>query len=153
MDDQQLVPAFQKVLQTKGIMEEDSRIELLVPIIKPRISFVHELWEECWFFFEAPGDYDEKVLKKRWKEDTPEKMMHLVNHLEKCEPFSAPNLESSVKELITSMEWGMGAIMNAWRLLLVGAARGPGLFDLAAFIGREEVISRMKQGIETIGEP
>lgn len=153
MDDQQLVPAFQKVLQAKGIMEEDSRIELLVPIIKPRISFVHELWEESWFFFEAPRDYDEKVLKKRWKEDTPEKMMHLVNHLEKCKLFSAPDLESSVKELITSMEWGMGAIMNAWRLLLVGAARGPGLFDLAAFIGREEVISRMKRGIETIGKP
>lgn len=153
MDVQQLIPAFQNVLHARGVREEDSRVEILVPIIKPRISFVHELWEESWFFFEAPGEYDEKVLKKRWKEDTPEKMMQLVSHLENCESFSAPELESSVKELITDMEWGMGAIMNAWRLLLVGAAKGPGLFDLAAFIGREEVISRMKRGIEIIGKP
>jgi glutamyl-tRNA synthetase len=153
MQDQELTPAFQSVLQAKGITEEDSRIELLVPIIKPRISFIHELWQESWFFFMAPQQYDEKVLKKRWKEDTPEKMMQLARHLENCEPFSASKLESSVKELITGMEWGMGAIMNAWRLLLVGAAKGPGLFDLAAFIGREEVLSRMNRGIKTIGKP
>lgn len=153
MEDRDLTPAFQKILHGKGIHMEDSRVQVLVPIIKPRISFVHEFWEESWFFFLAPQEYDEKVLKKRWKEDTPEKMMQLVRHLENCEPFSASNLESSVKELITSMEWGMGVIMNAWRLLLVGAAKGPGLFDLAAFIGREEVLSRMKRGIETIGKP
>jgi glutamyl-tRNA synthetase len=86
-------------------------------------------------------------MKKRWKEDTPVIMEQLCEALEQCEPFTAESVETCVKEAITNNEWGMGAIMNAWRLLLVGAAKGPGLFDLAAFLGRDEVISRMRKGI------
>jgi glutamyl-tRNA synthetase len=150
MEDNELIPAFQSVLQSNEVKTENSRIGLLVPIIKPRINFVHEVWEESWFFFKAPETYDEQVIKKRWKEDTPELMALLARHLEQCESFSAASLESSVKEMISSKEWGLGAVMNAWRLLLVGAAKGPGLFDLAAFLGREEVIRRMNRGIEAI---
>ena len=86
-------------------------------------------------------------MKKRWKEDTPVIMEQLSEALEQCEPFTAESVETFVKEAITNNDWGMGAIMNAWRLLLVGAAKGPGLFDLAAFLGRDEVISRMRKGI------
>jgi glutamyl-tRNA synthetase len=70
--------------------------------------------------------------------------------LEKCKPFNAESVEAAVKGAIAENEWGMGAIMNAWRLLLVGAAKGPGLFDLAAFLGREEVLNRMTKGIKEI---
>jgi glutamyl-tRNA synthetase len=77
-------------------------------------------------------------------------MQVLLEALESCEPFSVESVESVVKGLIAEKEWGMGAIMNAWRLLLVGAAKGPGLFDLAAFLGREEVLERMKNGIKNI---
>ena len=150
MEDKELIPAFKSVLKSHKVTVDDSRIGLLVPIIKPRISFIHEVWEESWFFFMAPDAYDEGVVKKRWKEDTPGKMEQLAKGLEGCESFTAESLEVFVKELITSNEWGMGAIMNAWRLLLVGAAKGPGLFDLAAFLGRDEVISRMITGIKAI---
>ncbi|MCK4991691.1 MAG: glutamate--tRNA ligase, partial [Bacteroidales bacterium] len=87
---------------------------------------------------------------KRWKEDTPGRMELLSAALEKCKSFTAESVEAVVKGVIAENEWGMGAIMNAWRLLLVGAAKGPGLFDLAAFLGREEVIDRMKEGIKKI---
>ena len=150
MADDQLIPAFQSVLKANGVNIDDSRLALLVPIIKPRIDFLHEMWEESWFFFKAPDSYDPGVVKKRWKEDTPGKMAQLAKALEHCEAFTAESVETCVKELITSEEWGMGAIMNAWRLLLVGAAKGPGLFDLAAFLGRDEVINRMKAGINEI---
>jgi len=150
MADDELIPAFQSVLKANGVNIDDSRLESLVPIIKPRIDFLHEMWEESWFFFQSPDNYDPAVVKKRWKEDTPEKMEQLAEALEHCEPFTTESLETCVKELITSKEWGMGAIMNAWRLLLVGAAKGPGLFDLAAFLGPDEVINRMKAGINEI---
>ncbi len=147
MADEELIPAFQSVLKANGVHIDDRRIELLVPIIKPRIDFFHEVWEESWIFFQAPDAYDPAVVKKRWKEDTPVIMEQLSEALEQCEPFTAESVETCVKEAITNNEWGMGAIMNAWRLLLVGAAKGPGLFDLAAFLGRDEVISRMRKGI------
>lgn len=152
MEVKELIPAFQSVLNAHKVSIEESRLKLLVPIIKPRIDFIHEVWEEAWFFFNSPDSYDPAVIRKRWKEDTPGKMKQLIGALEQCEPFTAESVESYVKELISSNEWGMGTIMNAWRLLLVGAAKGPGLFDLAAFLGREEVISRMNKGIEAIGK-
>jgi glutamyl-tRNA synthetase len=150
MADEELIPDFQSLIKTKGVDITDSRLALLVPIIKPRINFTHEMWEEAWFFFQAPETYDPDVIKKRWKEDTPGKMEQLVETLQECEPFTAESVETVVKGVITSQEWGMGAIMNAWRLLLVGAAKGPGLFDLAAFLGRDEVVRRMRKGIKEI---
>jgi len=150
MSDEELITAFQSVLKTEGVDIPDSRLEVLVPIIKPRINFTHDVWEESWFFFQAPGTYDPEVIKKRWKEDTPGKMEQLAEALEGCEPFTTESIETLVKGLITSQEWGMGAIMNAWRLLLVGAGKGPGLFDLAAFLGKDEVVRRMRKGIEEI---
>ncbi|RLD58559.1 MAG: glutamate--tRNA ligase [Bacteroidetes bacterium] len=150
MTDKKLIPAFQSVLKAHNVNIDDNRLALLVPIIKPRIDFFHEVWEESWIFFQAPDAYDPDVVKKRWKEDTPGKMELLAESLEKCEPFTAESIELQVKQVITSNEWGMGAIMNAWRLLLVGAAKGPGLFDLAAFLGKDEVIKRMKTGINEI---
>jgi glutamyl-tRNA synthetase len=150
MKDQELIPAFELVLNANQVKLDAKKLALLVPIIKPRISFIHEIWEESWFFFRAPETYDQAVVKKRWKEDTPAKMEQLALVLEQCEPFTAEAVETTVKEVIHRKEWGMGAIMNAWRLLLVGAAKGPGLFDLAAFLGRDEVLSRVRRGIEAI---
>ncbi len=152
MTNDELIPAFQSVLKANGVHIDDRRVELLVPIIKPRIDFFHEVWEESWFFFKAPDAYDPAVVKKRWKEDTPGIMEQLAEALEQCDPFTAESVETFVKETIAKKEWGMGAIMNAWRLLLVGAAKGPGLFDLAAYLGRDEVISRMRKGIVDIIE-
>ncbi|TFH22576.1 MAG: glutamate--tRNA ligase [Bacteroidia bacterium] len=150
MEESELIKAFQSVLLSSGVETTKGRIAVLVPIIKPRINFIHEIWDESWFFFHAPDAYDPEVIKKWWKEDTPQKMELLSAALEKCETLTPESVETLVKGTITENEWGMGAIMNVWRLLLVGAAKGPGLFDLAAFLGREEVIDRMAKGIKQI---
>ena len=150
MAEGELSKAFQSTLLSAGVEISNERTKVLIPIIKPRINFLHEIWDESWFFFQDPDAYDPDVIKKRWKEDTPEKMQLLSEALESCEPFTAESVETVVKSTIAAYEWGMGSIMNAWRLLLVGAAKGPGLFDLAAFLGREEVRSRMAKGIKQI---
>ncbi len=150
INDSDLSKAISLELETNGISIDDSKIRVLIPIIKPRINFLHEVWDQSRFFFVAPDSYDEAVVKKRWKEDTPEKMKNLAEALESCEPFTVESVESVVKGAIEDHQWGMGAIMNAWRLLLVGAAKGPGLFDMASFLGKEEVIDRMNRGIEKI---
>ena len=150
MDEKELIGAFQSVLHSHGVEVTRERIAVLVPIIKPRINFIHEIWAESRIFFHGPEAYDPEVIKKRWKEDTPEKMQLLSAVVKTCDPFTAESLETTVKATIAENEWGLGAIMNAWRLLLVGAAKGPGLFDLAAFLGRDEVIERMAQGVQQI---
>jgi glutamyl-tRNA synthetase len=150
IQDSELRFSFQRQLEEHQVSCDREELQILIPLIKPRINFIHEIWEQSWFFFNPPAQYDEAVIKKRWKGDTPEQMEGLMGILEECKPFSPETLEEAVKDMIEEKGWGMGAIMNAWRLLLVGAATGPGLFDLAAFLGKEEVIGRMKRGIEMI---
>ncbi len=150
VQDADLYGPFADALAKNGISCTEAQMKTLVPIIKPRITFLEEVWEQSWFFFKAPDSYDPAVVKKRWKEDTPGQMEQLAAALESCEPFTAASVETVVKSLITENGWGMGAIMNAWRLVLVGAAKGPGLFELAEFLGKQEVMARMHRGVETI---
>jgi len=148
----ELAGLFTPVLNEKGIDAEPSFIERVVEAIRERADFVSDFWEQSDFFFQAPDSYDEKVVKKRWKEDTPELMQALNEVLAGIEDFSADRIEEIVKSVITERGWGMGAVMNAWRLLLVGTSRGPSLFILAEILGKDEVLSRIRTGIEELSQ-
>ena len=105
----------------------------------------------CKFFFVAPTDYDEKTRKKRWKEDSSSQLTELMHVLESIDDFSVEGQEAVVHKWIEDKEYKLGNIMNAWRLTLVGEGKGPGMFDISAFLGKEETLRRMKRAIETLG--
>jgi len=150
IQDSELRFSFQRQLEEHNVSCDREELQTLIPLIKPRINFMHEIWDQAWFFFSPPAGYDEAVVKKRWKAESPEQMLILRDIMEQCDPFTPESIEEAVKDLIEEKGWGMGIIMNAWRLLLVGEAKGPGLFDLAAFLGKEEVVERMNRGIESL---
>ena len=127
------------------------RVTKVCEMMKDRVSFVKELWPLCSFFFEAPAAYDEKTAKKRWKEDSAAQLTELIGVLEGIDDFSLENQEKLVHQWIEQKEYKLGNIMNAWRLTLVGEGKGPGMFDISAFLGKEETIARMKRAIETLG--
>ena len=127
------------------------RVTEVCRMMKDRVSFVKELWPLCSFFFEAPTSYDEKTVKKRWKEDSALQLTELIAVLEDIDDFSLENQERIVHEWIEQKEYKLGNIMNAWRLTLVGEGKGPGMFDISAFLGKEETIRRMKRAIEVLG--
>ncbi len=147
-NDEELAADFNSVLEQKGFSADLKKSTSIIALVKQRVNFVSEIWDQTFFFFEAPTSYDEKVVKKKWKEDSSSLMTSLMDILSECKPFNAEALELKVKSEIESREWGMGAIMNVWRLLLVGTLMGPGLFDIAEILGKEEVLNRMKKGIE-----
>ena len=105
----------------------------------------------CSFFFEAPTEYDEKTVKKRWKEDSAKVMAELIGVLEGIEDFSLENQEQIVHAWVEQKEYKLGNVMNAWRLALVGEGKGPGMFDISAFLGKEETIRRTRRAIEVLG--
>lgn len=131
--------------------ETMERITAVTAMMKDRVNFVSELWPLCSFFFIAPESYDEKTAKKRWKEDSAAQLTELIAVLEGIDDFSIENQEKIVEEWIAAKEYKLGNIMNAWRLCLVGEGKGPGMFDISAFLGKEETISRMKRAIQTLG--
>ncbi|MDV7398152.1 hypothetical protein RZS08_42510, partial [Arthrospira platensis SPKY1] len=101
-------------------------------------------------FFEAPQSYDDQVIKKRWKADTASQMQALYHHLTTLDAFETELLDESIKQWIEANGYGMGAIMNALRLLLVGASKGPHLADIMALIGKEESLQRIQKGVAII---
>lgn len=124
-------------------------ITKIVNLIKERANFVSDFWDLSDFFFVAPTSYDEKA-SKNWKEETPNLMRELLSVLENIEDFSSSNIETIVKDWLTKNEIGMGKVMQPFRLSLVGALKGPHLFDIVELIGKEETISRVSNAIKML---
>lgn len=152
-DDATLAQMFKPVLAQHGIdvsKFSDDYITRTVALVKSRISFVSELWDQAKFFYVAPDAYAEKDIKKRWKEDTPAIMEELIGVLEGITDFSSKPSEDVVINWITEKGYHMGNVMNAFRLTVVGECKGPHMFDITELIGKEETIARIRKGIEQI---
>ena len=145
-----IVELFKPVLLEHGIKADDTYTTKVVDLVRERVSFVQDIWNEASFFFLAPQSYDEKVVKKRWKEDSPMYMSQLIEVVEQIEDFSAPNQDEVVKNWIKEKEYSMGAILPIFRLAIVGELAGPDLFEITATIGKEETIARLKSAIANI---
>ena len=148
--DEEIADLFNQILIEKEIVEDSQKLIKIVSLVKERVNFVNELWEQTYFFFEPPVNYDEKTVQKRWKEETPAQMQELIRMLETIGDFSAENTEQIVKLWIEEKGYNLGGIMNAFRLSVVGAPKGPHMFDIIAIIGKDETIARLKKAIETI---
>ena len=147
----ELAELFKPVLKEKGISTDDEKVEHIVAEVKERCEFVSDLWNQSYYFFVAPEVYDEKTIKKRWKEDTPEKLSEIINVFESVEKWEAASIKEQFSAFMNEKEWGFGAVMNPLRLCLVGGNMGPDLFAICEILGKEETISRIKKGIENIG--
>jgi glutamyl-tRNA synthetase len=141
----ELAILFNAELQKRGINAEITIVERICEMLKERVNFVSELWDEACFFFVSPSEYDEKFLKKACKEDTAELMEKLVSVLESLDDFSSANTEAAVKQWLEAAEIGFGRVMSPFRLSLVGAGKGPHVFDIAEIIGKEETLKRIKK--------
>lgn len=148
-NDDVLAKMYLPILEEKGIKTDLAYIEKVVSLIKERADFVTDFWDLSDFFFVAPTEYDEKA-KKNWKEETPTLLQNLISVLENIKDFSAQNVETIVKEWLTSNEIGMGKVMQPFRISLVGAMKGPDLFQIAELIGKEEVIKRVQSAVSSL---
>ena len=142
---------FHEVVQ-KAYKDPDffNKVVKIVGLVKTRINYIHELWDQASFFFVAPTTYDEKTVQKRWKEDSATQLTELINVLESLSDFSAKPVEEKVLAWIESRQYHLGNIMNAFRLALVGESKGPHIFDITEVLGQEEVIWRVKKAIEEL---
>ena len=146
--DESLAEAFKVIIKEKGI-STSLDITRVVSSIKERANFITEFWDLADYFFDAPTSYDEKAAKN-WKEETPELMKQVLKQLQDITDFSSLNIETLLKEWMTTNEIGMGKVMQPLRLSLVGALKGPHLFDIIELIGKAETASRIETAIATL---
>lgn len=150
MDNASIAPQFIGLMSSEGVEVTTEQAITVIDLMKGRVNFIPELVPMCRFFFVAPVEYDGKTVKKRWKADSPTLMGELADFLEKMEDFSSENQEKEVGAWIANNEYHLGNIMNAWRLSLVGEGKGPHMFDISAFIGKDETLRRMRRAIEVL---
>ena len=148
--DDEIAALFAPIVANNGVDEPMERITQVVHMMKDRVNFVKELWELCAFFFIAPSEYDEKTVKKRWKEYSAQQMTELADVLEGIKDFTVEGQEHVVMNWVEQKGYKLGDVMNAFRLTLVGIGKGPGMFDISAFLGKEETLKRMRKAIEVL---
>ena len=163
--DEQLAPDFVELLKANGVTAEPSRAAQVIGMMKQKvveytdgqsgqtkkrnISFISDLWPLCDFFFIAPQEFDteDKFIRKNWKETTATEMTQLAEQLEKVENFSIEGMKAIVDPWVE--QTGLRP-WNAWRICLVGKGQGPDMYELAAFLGKEETLSRMRHAIDIL---
>ncbi len=119
-------------------------LEKVVTAVKERAVFSKDLWALSSFFFNSPTLYDEKAIKKAWKDDTAPLMHELTRILTDISDFSTENVSTTVKSWIKGKEIGFGKIMMPLRIALVGSLQGPDVFEIATIIGKEATIERIE---------
>jgi len=149
-DDEELADLFLDDLKSRGIDANKDYVKEIVSLVKERAEFVKDLWGQSSFFFEAPKEYDPKIAKKRWKENTPAMMAAVKHVIAGVDNFNADDIRAEIVAYLEKNEIGMGAVMNALRLVLVGGGFGPDLMQIAELLGKDEVIRRIEAGIENI---
>ena len=147
---EEIAGLFAPIVANNGVETTMERVTEVVRMMKDRVSFVRELWPLCSFFFIPPTAYDEKTRKKRWKENSPEVMSELAGVLEGIDDFSVEGQEAVVMKWVEDKGYKLGDVMNAFRLTLVGEGKGPGMFDISAFLGKEETLNRLRRAIDVL---
>lgn len=141
--------------ELKSVVNTDLSIDALTTVgglMKERATFIQDIQTEGDFLFAAPTSYDEKTVRKKWKEEAPELMSEWMTVLEGLSSFDAATIETEFKSMLEAKELGIGRVLPLFRLLLTGKGMGPSMFEIAEFLGKEETVSRMKSGIDAIAQ-
>lgn len=145
--DSELAELVRPYLEADGLPYEPKKVERICALMKERYSFVKDLYEDCRFFFTAPTEFVEKDTKKYWKEGAKELMCELLEILRSIDDYTFANTEKVISAWITEKQLGFGKVMNPFRVAIIGAAKGPHMFDVIEIIGKEETLRRMERAI------
>lgn len=148
MDDQQLAELIADDVQKKGYKVDKDYLVAFCGLMKERVVTLNEFLETASFFFEKPGSYDEKTVRKKFKAENEEHFQNITNEIKSLETYSSENLEQLVKGYIQNNELGFGPILPILRVAVSGTMKGPDLFKTMELIGRDEVVERLTSGIE-----
>ena len=146
---EELGSMIQSMLDEQGVELSADKCVQIAAMMAERSAFAHELIAAD-YLFAAPETYHEKTLRKKWKEATPQIMEGLITVLDGIDSFDAASIETGFKGYLESNELGMGAVLPNFRLLVTGEGGGPSMFAIAEFLGKEETLKRMRDGLARI---
>lgn len=130
--------------------ESVDRLTKMAGLMKERAVFLADIAKEGDYLIHKPNSFDAETVSKKWKPESPAIMEEWLSLLSSLQEFTTEKLESSFKNYLTEKGLSLGAAMPQFRLLLTGVGMGPGIFDIATFLGKEECIARMNAGLKAL---
>jgi len=127
-----------------------SKLKVICNLMKERATFIKDIPVEGAYLFSRPEVYDQQTIEKKWKDETTIVMTEWLEKLSSISSYEAATIESTFKSFLEEKQIGIGAVLPNFRLLLTGTGAGPSMFDISAFLGKEECIERMKIGLDKI---
>tara|TARA_B100001758_G_scaffold247879_1_gene268042 strand:- start:18451 stop:19974 length:1524 start_codon:yes stop_codon:yes gene_type:complete len=147
---EELAIDLQPILKNNRVEANNTFVALVCEQLKERATFIKDMWNEGKYYFIAPQSYDAKIIRKKWKQDTPKYMAELIRRIEEISDFTSQNIEEVFKLYLEEKKIGMGSLLPPFRISLTGLAAGPSLFEIASLLGKKETIKRMKTALTII---
>ncbi|MBN1337943.1 MAG: glutamate--tRNA ligase [Bacteroidales bacterium] len=149
-NDDELAAMFSADLEKRGVRADPDTVRKVAGLVKERADFVKDFWQHSCFFFQRPENYDAEMVKKQWKQETPQLLLEFAQKIKAVDGFDKDKTELLVKAFLEEKQTGTGKLMNPLRLALVGSPMGPGMFDIMEILGREEVVARIENALDKI---
>ena len=146
----ELAEILQVILKENNINADINYVANVCEQLKERATFVKDMWVEGKYFFQQPRLYDEKTIRKKWKDNTHVILNELRLEISKIEKFTSEEIETVFKQFLERNKIKMGVLLPAFRLSLTGLGMGPSLFNIAELIGKKETLSRIDIAIKKI---
>jgi len=140
----------EKLKPLVGEKVNNEKLVTMAKLMKERATFMQDMVDEGGYLISQPENYDEKTLKKKWKENTAEIMAEWKTKLSTLSEFKSSVIEAEFKSFLETKELGIGAVLPNFRLLLTGNGTGPSMFEISEFLGKEECLNRMEIGLEKV---
>lgn len=146
-----LQPAVKVLLNDKGFTDiHDTILEKAIALVKDRCHLLTDFYDQLHFFFKAPEEYDLNAVKPKWNDAKQLFFAELIRNYELSVDWTAHTLETNFKEIASVNELKPGELMLPFRIMLVGGKFGPGVFDIAEILGKEETIKRINSGVKAL---
>ena len=132
-----------KLLHQKGVANTGVSTAAVVGLVQARLTLLTDLWDESHFFYVAPVAYDEKAVRKQWKEQTPRILSEIVTVIERAADEEVETLSNAITLWANENKIKLGMVMAPLRIALVGSLRGPDVFDICSAIGINNCVERI----------
>jgi glutamyl-tRNA synthetase len=149
-DDAELADIFLVKLKEEGLDADKAYVASVCSLIKEKTQFTSEFWDFGSYFFQKPAEYDEKVVRKRWNENAERFFPAVADALSELSDWKAEVIETTFKSTAEKLEINPGHVMQLFRVLLSGQGGGPVLFEMTELLGQEEVVARLREGVEKL---
>jgi glutamyl-tRNA synthetase len=145
---ERLKPVVKKMFEEQSlVINDENKLEKIIGLVKERCTLLTDFWHQANFFFVAPTEIDTASILPKWNENKNQFFVELIRTYSLLNSWDIADIEHAFKELAAASRLKPGELMLPFRIMLVGGKFGPGVFDIAAVIGKEETIKRIEHAL------